>query len=902
MEDNQNPVVFAVQSAVLEMLESVEYITQNDTPERKEELQQEVQKTVLMFIAAIVLANRQFEPSKWPFLSILVDWRDLPGGEVRYLNEYATRWVESSKSAPKFFDAAIQFDSYNHTGIARAMLRQIQLIGNTVSASDGNVSPAELGTVSDYIAFLENKMFAIRSQEISESLVETKLTEVIQDENRAQPQPQSSYIKPPVISQRNRIADLRWLTPVESIKIGCFDISAGMIYVSDGQPSVEEASAINLRLPIGQASRTSGPLSYYPQYKWLTPDQRAVYLDWLAGGRKDEIPESRELGYVFLFFYGLERRLIVDKIQDREVVAEIVRLLQHYGTSTRSRSLHSYTSQLIHFWGWQQGIDYYGQLLEWMKTLPVALLGDDEIAIILAYYFQKGNALPTDLAYELASRSFDSRRSVIVTRVNTEFRSLFLKRYLEKYSGGLNLKQAARSIRLQYRPASPSLLYNRSAFSIQIPDVIGLPSQFKELSTIWNSCVENLSSYSRAKSKGDDLSAGINAYMALPMELRIGSPHPLAKRWEDALMVARPGNGCSIIEVVEVAKLLDISQHDKLSHGQSRDLAEIIESLGFGVEPDARYDGAYAWDQELAVYKPIDSKVTAPSDNYRGASVLLKLCVLVAGADGHVASEELNVSRHFIEKNLTLSPEDQQRLEVLEQVLVLDPSRVKGSLVRIATPIPKGQRELICEVLVHVAAADNVITKDEIRTLARIFKAFGLSNDKLELNLKSVSTEFREVTIQTGGSRIPGEAIPAPSQPFRINMARVDQIAQETSEVIGILSKVMVEDESENVTPIDNGQKKSVTVTQATNVSEKQKTVDGPPDWLQSLDSKYHQVLLHLIEQDSWKRADFDALVKKFQLMPLNAFDAINEWADENLGDFILEGDDPILVHKESIP
>jgi hypothetical protein len=568
MEDNQNPVVFAVQSAVLEMLESVEYITQNDTPERKEELQQEVQKTVLMFIAAIVLANRQFEPSKWPFLSILVDWRDLPGGEVRYLNEYATRWVESSKSAPKFFDAAIQFDSNNHTSIARAMLRRIQLIGNTVSASDGNVSPAELGTVSDYIAFLENKMFAIRSQEISESLVETKLTEVIQDENRAQPQPQSSYIKPPVISQRNRIVDLRWLTPIESIKIGCFDISAGMIYVSDGQPSIEEASAINLRLPIGQASRTSGPLSYYPQYRWLTPDQRAVYLDWLAGGRKDEIPESRELGYVFLFFYGLERRLIVDKIQDREVVAEIVRLLLHYGTSNRSRSLHSYTSQLIHFWGWQQGIDYYGQLLEWMKTLPVALVGDDEIAIILAYYLQKGSALPTDLAYELASRSFGSRRSVIVTRVNTEFRSLFLKRYLETYSGGLNLKQAARSIRLQYRPASPSLLYNRGAFSIQIPDVMGLPSQFKELSTIWNSCVDDLSSYSRAKSKSANLPGEVNAYMALPVELRIGSPHPFSKRWEGILTEARPGKGCSIIEVRNVATLLDISECEKLSHGQ----------------------------------------------------------------------------------------------------------------------------------------------------------------------------------------------------------------------------------------------------------------------------------------------------------------------------------------------
>src|SRR5205814_1319942 len=161
-----------------------------------------------------------------------------------------------------------------------------------------------------------------------------------------------------------------------------------------------------------------------------------------------------------------------------------------------------------------------------------------------------------------------------------------------------------------------------------------------------------------------------------------------------------------------------------LTPSQSRDLAQAVESLGFEVEPDARYDIAYAWDQELAVYKPNASKTAVPSQIYKGASVLLKLCVLVAGADGHVAPEELEVSRHFIEKNLTLSSEDKQRLEALEQILIADPSRVKGSLARIASPVPKDQRALICEVLVYVAAADNVITKDEIRVLERIFKAF----------------------------------------------------------------------------------------------------------------------------------------------------------------------------------
>ena len=191
MNDNPNPVVFAVQSAVLDLLESVDQISQNDNPERQEELRQEVQKTVLMLIAAIVLANRQYDPARWPFLSILIDWRDLPGGEVRYLNEYATRWVEASKSVPQFYYAALQYDLGHHTGIARGMLRQVQLIGNTVCASDGSVSSMEMGTVKDYIEFLEEKIDSLRSQVISERLAKNEVSELIQDDCPPQLQPQS---------------------------------------------------------------------------------------------------------------------------------------------------------------------------------------------------------------------------------------------------------------------------------------------------------------------------------------------------------------------------------------------------------------------------------------------------------------------------------------------------------------------------------------------------------------------------------------------------------------------------------------------------------------------------------------------------------------------------------------
>jgi uncharacterized tellurite resistance protein B-like protein len=732
--------------------------------------------------------------------------------------------------------------------------------------------------------------------------------------------PAIESVKPPVIPQSparsvpprisvsapspKRKAPPRWLPAGESVTVGNFVFSSGMVYVSEGEPAVPEASNINIRLPVGYpAQGVAAPLGYYSQYSFLSPDQRAAYLDWLAGGRKDEDPASRNLGYIFLFFYGLERRLLVEKGQDQEVVAEIVRLLHHYGTYARSRSLQSYGCQLVHFWGWQQGEQYYAQLLEWMKTLPVSLMGDDELAIVLASHFQSNKPLPANLAYELTSRDPMSRRSVVVSRVNGEFRELFAKRYLEQFPGGMSLSRCKRLARLQYRPASPTLLYGlRDTFAIQVPDVLGLTSQFKPLPGIWNACIEDLIGYSRAKAKAQGTSEGMKAYLALPSDLRTGVVHPLAKSWDEILAGARPGKDCCLIDVGHAVQLIDIPQREKLTPKQSRDLAQAIESLGFVVEPDARYDSPYAWDQELAVFKPADSKIMAPSPNYLGASILMKLCVLVAGADGHVAPEELNVSRRFVEQKIRINPEDHRRLEALEQVLIADPNRVSSSLARIARPVPKEQRELICELLVYVAAADSIVTKDEIRTLERIFKAFELPPERLEAYLKSISPELGEVTIQPGGSRVPGDPIPRPGQPFHIDMSRVDRIAQETSEVIGILSKVMAEEESESEESDHNGKTLTVRVSNASAVPEANRQSNATPEWLRTLEPKYRPVLLQLLERDSWTRPDFDALAKKFQLMPLDAFDALNGWADENLGDFLLEGDDIILVHKRLIP
>jgi len=45
---------------------------------------------------------------------------------------------------------------------------------------------------------------------------------------------------------------------------------------------------------------------YYPAYASLSPEQRWIYLNWL-----EDITEEIDIGYVFLYYYGLERNLIV---------------------------------------------------------------------------------------------------------------------------------------------------------------------------------------------------------------------------------------------------------------------------------------------------------------------------------------------------------------------------------------------------------------------------------------------------------------------------------------------------------------------------------------------------------------------------------------------------------------
>lgn len=51
--------------------------------------------------------------------------------------------------------------------------------------------------------------------------------------------------------------------------------------------------------------------NYFPSYSGLNPYQRWIYLDWLT-----DINKEINIGYVFIFYYGLERHLLTNKFDE----------------------------------------------------------------------------------------------------------------------------------------------------------------------------------------------------------------------------------------------------------------------------------------------------------------------------------------------------------------------------------------------------------------------------------------------------------------------------------------------------------------------------------------------------------------------------------------------------------
>ncbi len=658
-----------------------------------------------------------------------------------------------------------------------------------------------------------------------------------------------------------------------------------------------EASCIYTNLEVAKpGSRTSVPLNYWPTYKDISPIQRSVYLDWLAADRQ---PLLADIGYVFIFFYGLERRILVDKKIDDEVLTELQRLIVQYKDS---HSFLHYSSSLLAFALARRGIESASpsQLDDLQSPYRY---GDSEIVrpIRLAWYFLQNRPLSPDEAQKVVSEHYQAQKSVVVERLPKQLRSLFAEKYRARYGDGLVLRASKRDHRIQYQPGSSSISLSsvRDGLSwVSIPNVLGIPSQFEPLVKIWNDCVEELRPLSRQVGKGVSVDSRA-AYDLLPDPPKRGTVHPDSQHWEIvASHHARP-SGVSVVPIAELATLIDIKTNGKLTLRQSQEIARVARDVGFAIEPDSGRTGrAYSFDEYAAIYCATDQR-SATEIGFVAASAVLECGFAMAMTDGTISSEEAAHVTQFIEQSFELDACAARRLDALRCLYLEHPPSVSKVGGRLAASLNDEQRIALAHLLMSMAAVNGQVERSEVSGFKKLLRAIGIANEQADGFVKQLTTlvdvpvEVYRAKPEAFGEALPRKGADAPAIQVFLNQDRLREILNETAHVAHLLTEAMSEEGDEPAAEPE--------LTEAKDAEEVVAKAPLEDARFPGLDLRYHAIAAHLLQKAEWSKTEYDAAVRGFALFPSSTLEVLNEWADEQFGDVLIEDADVLIVQRELV-
>lgn len=672
------------------------------------------------------------------------------------------------------------------------------------------------------------------------------------------------------------------------------EVESPLVYVHKGTlDAMPDASVIETGLPVARRRSGAVPdLPYWPSYRAATPEQRAVYWDWLLSGRNDpQIP----VGYVFIYFYGLERRALVDQQDFAAIADEVLRLSKVY---EQSRSFVRYANGLLWTAVWlgihQQGVRQ--KTLE--RALRIGLWSERNWGLCLATLAKLKVNIWEKVAYRLAANDERSQRSVVTRRHAELHQQSFARKFQERFPRGLRLAVPQGDYRLEYFPASATLGRLTDAggplANQRVPSLAGLLGQLQPLVEIWGESVRELKAFDKAHQKVGGAEFTSSMYEALPEALWEGD-HPHFDAWYNVMGRYVTPEGWTLVPVGELARLEGIAERKKLTKPQLVQLATTAGHMGLALEPDPRITGqAYAWDETVSVF-PATEELGQDVASYHAAAVLLELGVAIAAADGQIDEVELRRLTNHLETQFELSTQDSARLEHLQYLLSRNPPQEFAAARTLQRTLTIEQRKVVGEFLVGIAAADSEISPPEVQALGRAYRALGLRTADLDELLHSAVTVAPPVAelSDTAGEPVVG---------ILLDMARINAIMAETAQVSEFLREALRDDTPDDDLAFDSEAEPArppepkAAEAESTSIPKVEAIFD--PRW-EGLAPRFQGFVAVLLDRDIWPRTEVETLARTQKLMLGAALEAINEWAYDRLPDALLvEAGDEIEVQR----
>ena len=686
------------------------------------------------------------------------------------------------------------------------------------------------------------------------------------------------------------------MVPGSIATIHGFDIPNGMVYVGSfmsaalGGWYADQQSPCLIDPSLKVANRRAvvpTDMGYWPSYSAISPEHRLNYLTWLSTGKCDT---SYPVGYAFLYFYGLERRLLLDNPKPDEesrLVAEVERLRTLYASSGPFSSYSRALLELValrHLTREKEGLESWKpDLMSITRGSFLPLL----LHIKLALHAVSG--VPVDWKHATAAMLAMSPyqggppSSIGMSRTKREFIELVRQRFVRQFPRGYLLRDRKDStLQLGYHAATQNLsVIVRIEGIKRLPDPTALT--WTKISELCAKAAADLHGYAKLVGKGRQQAHTLAAAMALPPELAdLGVTEPF-KSWLSGLP--------SPVAQVPLATL----GHWCFGEGkeatgakQARGISIMLASVGYGMEPDPTYGGEKPGAQVLLFRLPSSVPAAAPvSPSFRLAA--LAASVLAAA---HPPPDAARVVSELVLRQ-RLSYAEAIRLAARHR-LMLGRMLAPGKLKVLVAPLPQADRESVADLAAATAATCGEVSPATITGLERLFEYCGVDRRKLYAILHegaaATASGAQEPIVVAPSRRIGGRyKIPQPSKVkspagagVAIDMERVAAILGETQQVNEVLAPIYQDEAAVPPAPPP--------------VAQLQNGV-GAECRFADLDSAYAALLSVLCSQAAWSRAEFEVKARELGLLPDGAIENINEWAFDALDATLIEDGDPLTIN-----
>ena len=674
-----------------------------------------------------------------------------------------------------------------------------------------------------------------------------------------------------------------WVPPGGSFNVSGRAISGGMVYVGSRLPAITaygiEPAAIDPKLPvrrIGSAPR----MQYWPSYSTISAEARGEYLDWLAGGRTDP---NAQMGCVFLFFYGLERRALHDvqtmpdevRKELSAIEAEVQRLL---GIYSESSSFQGYATAFLDALRWGSVSNnkiYEGEPPAVPRWRHLAMTHK----VALAQMARDGVPLPAAWAYAwLMADPMTSIRKP-AERCPEEFRRLFAAMYNQRYDGGMALPRNKTRLKLSYRPASASFGTYVERDVGDLPDVSVLERPIGALRSLASEAADALDPYSRFVGKNPNKCESMDAVVLLPPMLWPRQSMVNLMTWLRNLGVDREMQAASVPELMR-----HFPAWGAMNKERAAAFAASLEHFGAGMEPDSRWGGPIPTDEGLVVLFAIPpaERGKKPSPVYSAAALTMHLAAAVSHADNVTAQEEERLEES-LEELLHLQSHERLRLRAHLKWLLLAKPSLTAMKKRVSALAP-AQRNAMASFVVSAAQADGDVTPVEMKVLGKIFRLLELPEEQLFSMAHAAATE--PVTVKQRTTRAERFSIPKkPSQPggAALDAERIAALKEESNKVSKVLSTIFA--------GAEGAQEEHV---------EQEPVAEAPASPV-GLDPEHDGFVALLCGRQQWSRVELEDLASDRGIMLDGALEKVNDAFIEKFGAPLVEGHDPMEVNQQVV-